>query len=165
MLFWFAGTALLAAWVVFRDPAFDHRLLIAGALVPDLLDAPFGGARAAHALVTPVAVLVAVMLATRGRRALRRSWLAVPIGMFLHLVFDGAFRETSPFWWPFTGGGLGDAPLPSVARGWWNVPLEVAGLVVLVWAWRRFGLGQAERRSYFWRTGRFLVDRPGRQVT
>lgn len=153
MLFWFAGTALAAAWFVFRDPAFDHRLLVVGALLPDLLDAPFGGARVGHALVTPVVVLVVVVLATQGRRPLRKSLLAVPIGMFLHLVFDGAWQEATPFWWPFTG-SLGDQPLPSVARGWWNVPLELVGLALCGWFVRRWGLSDPSRRATFLRTGR-----------
>jgi hypothetical protein len=161
MVLWFAGTALVSVWLVFRDPAFDHRLLIVGALAPDLLDAPFGGARVAHAIVAPVAVLTVVMLATRGRRALRRSLLALPIGMFLHLVFDGAFRDTEPFWWPFTGIAFADVPLPVVTRGWWNLALELAGAAMLVWAARRFGLADAERRRAFLRSGRLHpVDGP-----
>jgi hypothetical protein len=161
MLLWFAGTALVAVWMVFRDPAFDHRLVIVGALVPDVVDAPFGRAGVAHALITPVVVLTVVMLVTRGRRTRRRSWLAVPIGMFLHLVFDGAFREAVPFWWPFTGFSLGDVALPAVSRGWWNVALEVIGAAMLVWAWRTFGLAAADRRRAFLRTGRLVpVERP-----
>jgi hypothetical protein len=159
VLLWFAGTALAAAWLVFRDPRFDHRLLVVGALLPDVIDVPFGGARVAHALVAPVTVLTLVMLATRGRRAVRRSLLAVPIGMFLHLVFDGAFRDATPFWWPFAS--LGDAPLPAVARGWWNVPLEVVGFVLLVVFWRLWGMDDARRRSVFLRSGTVTVVSPG----
>ena len=33
MLFWFVGTAVVAVWFVFRDPAFDYRLLIVGSLL------------------------------------------------------------------------------------------------------------------------------------
>jgi len=31
---WFAVTAVAAVWFVFRDPRFDYRLLIVGAVVP-----------------------------------------------------------------------------------------------------------------------------------
>jgi hypothetical protein len=164
VLLWFAGTALLAAWFVFRDPSFDHRLLIVGALLPDLIDAPFGGARVAHALLAPVAVLVVVMLSTQGRRPLRKSLLAIPIGMLLHLVFDGAFREATPFWWPFTG-TLGSEPLPSIARGWWNVPLELVGLAILAGFWRFWGLGDPARRSRFLREGKVAVGGQGSAPT
>jgi hypothetical protein len=94
------------------------------------------------------------MLATIDRRRLRRHLLAVPIGVFIHLVLDGVFTNTKVFWWPFTGGHFSAARLPSVARGRWDVLLELAGLVILAWAWRRFGLADRARRQRFWRTGR-----------
>jgi hypothetical protein len=157
MLLWFAGTALAAVWLVFKDPAVDHRLVVLGALLPDVIDAPWGGARVAHAVVFPVALLTVVMLATRGRRHLRRSLVMLAVGVFLHLVFDGVAGDTRVFWWPFSGAALPDAPLPSVERGWINVPLEVVGLALCAWAWRRFGLSDPSRRRAFARTGR--IDR------
>ncbi len=161
MLFWFAGSSFLAVWLVFRDPSFDHRLVMLGALAPDVVDAPWGAPRVAHTFLAGVAVLTIVMLATRGRRLLRRRLLVVPIGMFLHLVFDGMWADTTTFWWPLGGLSFAGDRLPSLERGLLNVPLELAGLAVLIWAWRRFGLGDAARRSLFLRTGRLdrgLVD-------
>ena len=154
MLLWFLGASLVIAWAVFHDPAVDHRLVMVGAIAPDLFDAPTGGARVAHSLVFSVGLLVVVMVATIGRRSLRRHLLALPIGTFLHLVLDGVFTDSEVFWWPFSG-GLDSVPLPSLARGWWNVALELAGGVGLVWGWRRFGLGVPARRRRFVRTGRF----------
>lgn len=132
MLLWFVGGATAIVWLVFRDPRFDYRLLAVGALLPDAVDALLGGARVLHAVVAPVGVLLVTMLGTIGRRPLRRRLLAVPIGMFLHLVLDGVFRDTRVFWWPFTGLALPSARLPSVTRGWWDVPLELVGLVLVV---------------------------------
>lgn len=155
MLLWFAGGALVAAWLVFRDPAFDHRLLIVGALAPDVLDLPFGGARFFHTLLAGVATLAVVMLATRGRRVLRRHLLALPIGLLLHLVLDGMWARTEVFWWPAFGTSFEDTPLPVTDR-WALVPvLEVAGAAALVWGWRFFGLDDPQRRRTFLRTGRF----------
>lgn len=62
--------------------------------------------------------------------------LAVPIGMFMHLVFDGVFARTTAFWWPFTGAGFGADRLPSFDRGWWNVPLELVGALLALWVLR-----------------------------
>jgi hypothetical protein len=158
VLLWFVGTAVVAVWFVFRDPAMDLRLVVAGALLPDLVDGLlFRGAGVAHALVTPVVALTVVMLTTRGHRHQRRQLIAFAIGLFLHLVFDAAFTRTQVFWWPFSGWSLPDVPLPSVERGLWNVPLEVIGAALLVWAWRRFGLADAQRRHLMVRRGR--VDR------
>ena len=40
---WFIGTAIVTVWAVFRDPRFDYRLLVVGAVVP-LVDGFTGGA-------------------------------------------------------------------------------------------------------------------------
>ncbi|MDQ3145705.1 MAG: hypothetical protein M3R01_02015 [Actinomycetota bacterium] len=158
MLFWFAGLAFLAAWVVFRDPALDHRLIVAGALLPDLVDAPTGGVWLGHTVAGSVLLLAAVMILTRGRRGLRRQLLALPIGTLLHLVLDGAWADTDVFWWPAFGFGFGSSGVPALERGLANLPLEVVGLGVAVWAWRRFRLTEAGRRRQFLRTGRLGRD-------
>jgi hypothetical protein len=161
VLLWFFGTAFLATWVVFRDPALDHRLVLVGAILPDVLDGPTGRAGVAHSLLFSAVLMVGVVLATRGRRRLRRALVALAIGVFLHLVFDGIWANRQVFWWPLAGTDLGDAELPSVARGLANVPLELAGAAVLVWAWHRFRLAEAERRRTFLRTGRLGRDLVG----
>lgn len=153
VLFWFVGTAVLGVWAVFRDPRFDHRLLIIGVLAPDVIDGIWGGARAFHSVVTIVAVLVLVMIATAGRRPIRRRLLALPIGAFVHLIVDFAFTDTATFWWPVTGLSFDGARLPVVERGWWNVLLEVVGIVLCVVAWRRFGLADPTRRREFVQRG------------
>lgn len=158
MLLWFAGGSFLAVWLVFRDPAIDHRLVMAGALAPDVLDVVTGGPWLGHTVAASVTLLFGIMLATRGRRLLRRQLLAVPIGTFLHLVLDGAWADTTTFWWPAFGLHLGDGRIPSLERGWVNVVLEAVGLAVLVWAYRRFRLDEPERRRHFLRTGRLGRD-------
>lgn len=155
VLLWFAGLTIVAVWNVFHDPTIDHRLLVLGALLPDIVDAPFGGARAGHAVVTSIALLLVTVVSTIGRRGLRRRLLAVPIGSFLHLVLDGVFSSTRVFWWPFTGLSLPSVRLPSVQRPiGLTVAMEAAGLVALAWVWNRFGLDDADQRRHFWRTGR-----------
>ena len=159
MVLWFAGLAFVLVWAVFRDTAIDYRLVVAGALLPDIIDAPLGGARVAHSLVAGAGLLVVVMLATRGRRHLRRQLLALPIGVLSHLVLDGMWTRTGTFWWPFIGGGFEGDRLPSLAR---PVPLlvaqEIAGALALAWGWSRFRLREPERRSLFARTGRLGRD-------
>lgn len=153
---WFVGASLAAVWFVFRDPSFDVRPVVVGALVPEL-DGLFGGARVMHTLAFSLVLLFAVMMATIGRRPARKRWLGLPIGTMLHLVVDGAWAETQVFGWPLGGWGFGDAPLPYVARGWWNVPLELAGIALLVWCWRAGGLSDPARRRDVARTGRLFA--------
>lgn len=152
MFLWFIGTAVVSVWYVFRDPRFDYRLLAVGALLPDVIDLPGGQARWAHSLTAAVAALVVVMLVTAGRKPIRRLLLAVPIGMLLHLVWDGAFASTKVFWWPFTG-SWGDVRVPSLQRGWLNLAFEAAGLVLLAWIWRRCELSDPQRRTALIRHG------------
>lgn len=156
MFFWFIGTSVLAVWSVFRDPNFDYRFLIAGVLLPDMADGIWGGARGFHSVTMTVAVMFAVMLSTIGRRKWRKRLLAVPIGMFIHLIVDGAFDDTKVFWWPFTGLSFGDRPLPVVERGLVNVVLEAVGLAMCAYAYRRFELGDASRRRTLVHEGRLV---------
>jgi len=163
VILWFAGMAVVAVWVVFRDPAIDLRLVILGALAPDVVDGALAlvgavGPWPMHTLVAGAGMLMAVMLATSGRRQLRRRLLALPIGALLHLALDGAWTDTEVFWWPAFGTDVGTQVLPSVERGAVNVVLELVGALALVWAWRRFRLGEAARRHAFFRTGRVGRD-------
>lgn len=158
MVLWFAGMAFVCVWAVFKDPAIDHRLVIVGALLPDLVDVWSGGRWLAHTVLFSIVLLTLVMLGTRGHRLLRRRLLALPIGTFLHLVLDGMWTDKQVFWWPVYGSSFGDRSLPSIGRGWLDVPLELLGLLALVWAWRRFRLAEPERRRYFLRTGRLGRD-------
>lgn len=162
MLLWFVGGSFLAVWLVFRDPSFDHRLLVAGALLPDVVDlALFQGAGVAHSLVASAVLLALVVVATQGRRRLRRRLVALPIGTFLHLVLDGVWTERQVFWWPASGFSFDGVELPSLARGLADVPLELAGLAVLAWAWRRFRLDDPARRTVLVRTGQLGRDLVG----
>lgn len=151
MLIWFAVMSVVITFVVFQSPQIDYRLVALGSVLP-VLEVPFG-AGPAHSLVAPTVLLVVVMLATRGRRLVRRRWLGLPIGWYLHLVLDFAWTGTETFWWPFLGLGLGGADSFELARGWWSLLLDGVAVLVGVWAYRRFGLEDPARRSRFVRTG------------
>jgi hypothetical protein len=157
VLLWFVGTSVVTISFVFRDPRFDHRLLVVGALLPPLVDVWSGGAWVMHSLTASVALLAVVMLATVGRRPLRRTLLGLPLGTMLHLVFTGAWADPRVFWWPFAGWSFDGAPLPIVARGWWNVPLELVGALLVIWIWRRAGLASDAARRRFRTHGQLVV--------
>ena len=133
MFFWFVGTAVASVWYVFHDPKFAFRLVVAGALAPDVIEVFLGHAGPLHSVVTMVAIMAAVMLITYGRKKSRSKMLAVVIGMFLHLVFDGAFTNTKMFWWPISGFQFGDYALPVFDRGLINIPLEIIGVLLILW--------------------------------
>jgi hypothetical protein len=152
MLFWFIGTAWLAVWYVFRDPRFDYRMLGVGALLPDVLDLVINaiwGWRPFHSVTMSIAALIAVMLATYGRRPIRRRLLAIPIGMFMHLVFDAAFSTTKTFWWPLAGRGFPAAQIPSIERLPISVVLEVVGIAMVWWCAKRARLNDPAKLAQF----------------
>jgi hypothetical protein len=155
MFLWFIGTAVVSVWYVFRDPRFDYRLLAVGSVLPDVIDLPNGHARWAHSLTVSVGTLVVVMLVTVGRKSIRRLMLALPIGMLMHLVWDGAFASTKVFWWPFTG-SWGSVRVPSLQRGWLNVAFEGAGALLLAWVWGRCELSDPQRRDALIRRGQLM---------
>jgi hypothetical protein len=151
MLIWFAVMSVVLTWAVFQSPALDYRLVALGAVLP-VVEVPFG-AGPLHSLLAPTAVLAVVMLATRGRRLARRQWLGIPIGMYLHLVLDLSWTRSETFWWPALGPGFGEGRAFELDRGLWSLAMEVVAVVVGVWAYGRFGLDDADRRSRFLRTG------------
>lgn len=138
MFFWFIATAVFTVFFVFRSPAFDYRPLMVGSLIP------LASVRVLHSVVFSVAFLAVVMAATVGHRIVRRRLLGLPVGTMLHLVFTGAWTNDEAFWWPLFGWSIDDATHPVAARGWWNIPLELVGLVGCV----------AIAKRIDWRTGR-----------
>jgi hypothetical protein len=147
--------ATVAVWFVFHDPALDVRFVIAGALVPDLLDAALGGARVLHTLAASVGLLVVVMVATTGRRRLRRRLLGLPMGTLLHVALDAAWTNRTLFWWPAFGTSFRAAPLPALDRPLVVVAIqELVGLAAIAWCWRTFSLSDPAARRAFLRSGR-----------
>src|SRR4029079_11454491 len=67
VILWPAFGSMFAVWNVFQSPGLDFRLITLGALMPLLLDAPFGEQAYAHTLLSAVLVLVLTMLCTTGR--------------------------------------------------------------------------------------------------
>lgn len=157
MLIFFAGLGALGVWLVFRSPALDYRLVMAGSVLP-VADALSGGVWVLHTLVGSVALLTLVIVGTRGRRLRRRQLIGLPIGTFLHLVLDGVWARTETFWWPFFGTSF-EARLPELERSFaLFVMMELAGLAALAWCWQRFGLGAPGPRRRFLRTGQLPRD-------
>lgn len=150
MFFWFAGLTFAAVLVVFSSPALDYRLVMLGAVLP-LIEAVVGAAWILHTLLGPVLVLSVVMIATVGRRLVRRQWLGVPIGLFMHLVLDGSWATTKLFWWPFLGVDdvLGVESVPEIERSLGIVVvMELVGLGVLLWLGRRLELLGSGRQRF-----------------
>lgn len=157
MFFWFAGLSFFAVLVVFSSPALDFRLVMAGAVLPEV-ETLIGGPWLLHTLSAACVLLAFVMLATQKQRLRRRQWLGLPIGLFMHLVLDGTWANAEVFWWPFLGFSniLGSAQGIDFSR---SVPvlvaMEIVGLATLVFLVRRLDLA-GEGRQTFLSTGQVL---------
>lgn len=152
VLVWFLVAAPFMVAEIFKSPMVDYRLVALGAALP-LVEVALGHAFVLHTLLGSVLVLTVVMLATIGRRLVRRRLLGIPIGMFLHLVLDGTWSSASLFWWPAFGLSLRDEAVPVTTSLGWRVVLELVGIGLAVFAVRRYGLDQPANRSRLVRTG------------
>jgi len=151
---WFIGLSFAVIWIVFQSPAVDYRTVMVGSVVP-LVDLVVPGTRPiAHTLGAAAIAFGVVILATMGQRLRRRRWLGIPIGWFLHLGLDGTWTDAQLFWWPFLGLDDGITAPESGRSIVLIVVMEIVGLLVLIWAWRRFALSDVQARRQFWRDGR-----------
>ena len=160
MFFWFVVLSVVGVYLVFRDEQMDYRLVALGSVLPDLVDgAVRRGIGPMHSVIVAVALLFAVVMATVGRRAVRKRWLAVPIGVFAHQVLDASWAATDAFWWPVKGFRF-HGRIPFLTHGP-VVGLIEEGLALLIGValWRSFGLGNVARRSRFLSTGRLPQQR------
>jgi hypothetical protein len=153
MLLWYVGLSVAFVWNVFRSPALDYRLVMAGSVLP-LADALVGGPAVLHTLVFTVALMVVIMLCTQNHRLVRRRLISLPIGLMVGLVLDGSWTDKAVFWWPFFGWGFPGGGLPELGRGpVVLVLMELVGAAALVWCWRAFDLSDPANRQLFVRTG------------
>ncbi|MGI9598866.1 MAG: hypothetical protein ACR2QK_22065 [Acidimicrobiales bacterium] len=152
VFFWFVVMAPVLVAEIFKSPMVDYRLVALGAAIP-LVELFIGHAFVLHTLLGSVVVLTVVMLATVGRRLVRRRLLGVPIGMFFHLALDGSWNSAELFWWPAFGWSLAAEPVPETTGIGWRLLLELAGLAVAALAVRRYDLDQPANRSRLLRTG------------
>jgi membrane-bound metal-dependent hydrolase YbcI (DUF457 family) len=127
-------------------------MVMAGSVLA-LLDGVTGGPWILHTLVGSVVALAVVMVATRRRRLVRRRWLGLPIGMFVHLLLDGVWTNQHLFWWPFFGSSFGADSLPELSRFPLVVVMELVGAAGLAFGWSRCGLAHPDVRRRFLRTG------------
>lgn len=173
VVFWHVGSGLvLVRFLLGRLP--DYRWVIAGLLLPDLLDKPIGrvfwrsrfqsGRLVGHALVFPVLILALarnqIGSADRARSNLRVASLTG--GVIAHQLLDAVWREERVALWPL----LGAFPRKPVRGRWWMPFLvgigreklleEVAGMIAIGWVRRNSSLSRRGGFHEFQRTGRLF---------
>jgi inner membrane protein len=177
MILWHLGVTAAVIFLTLGRRGIDYRMVMFGALLPDLIDKPIGrvffadqfenGRIFAHTLLFSTVLLLGIQLFLRGRTA--RRWFIVPIAAVIHQVLDGMWNEPVTFFWPlfttrFPRDPVGDYWLRVLMR-----PLEepivllqeVIGLALLLYIASAYRLWERDRRTQFIRTG-YLTDRPVR---
>ncbi len=156
VFFWFISLSILTVALVFDSPNLDYRLVAFGSLLP-VSEIFFGGPWIGHTLIFPALVMMLIMLLARGKRLIQRRWLGIPIGLFAHLVLDATWTKTKVFWWPFMGtDSLGRSNFSEVERWPTNLVLEIIGVAVTFWLWRKFRFSDKTNRVAFFQTGKLV---------
>jgi hypothetical protein len=156
LLLWYVGLSIFLVATIFKSSGIDYRLVALGAMLPLLVDIPFGYRAYGYTLLFAVVLLTVVMLATIGRpRLLRRRLLCLPIGVFCGLVLSGAFLNDELFWWPFLGTSFVHRSL--LPPTWVVVLEEFVGLAVCWLLVGQYDLYLPGPRREFLRTGRLRV--------
>lgn len=172
MLFWHLGATAAITRYTFRDERMDLRLLMLGAVLPDLIDTPIGLAAfsavesvrlVGHSLLFAAAAMVLVMLATRRGRP-RKKWMPLAVGVLLHLFLDAMWADPETLWWPTLGWDFstdGHTDVAAYVSAVLSSPVmwvgEIAGLGYLGEMARRGGLAERAARVEFFETGRLNV--------
>lgn len=173
MFFWHVGMTILIFRYVFRDERVDLRFLALGAVLPDVIDKPIGTVLFAdtfrssrifaHTLVFAALVMTAVLLISR-RGPRRRQWMALGVGVLLHLVLDGMWTSAETLLWPFLGWEFPPGPedywgglLGRIFDSPWVLVQEAIGLTYLAYLWRAAELADPARRRQLVETGRITT--------
>ncbi len=160
------GIGLALAWVVsYRNrSAVDFRLVLVGAVLPDLIDKPLGAllhleARLwAHSLVFLAAlILLAIVPAWRGLK-----W--VGFGDAVHLLVDLIWQQPVVMLWPFLGLAFPRETTPQSLGSYLQVLLtdpyvqfgEIVGSVILIAVVWRYGLYRWPALRQFLEDGRLV---------
>jgi hypothetical protein len=161
------GVAAALVYVTLGRRRIDYRFILAGAVLPDLVDGALGlfffdgpsGRWIAHSIVFVIALAVGIILLLRGDR--RLAVFGVAVGWLTHLVADGMWEVPRTFLWPAFGTRFGATPAEPYSWHLVTSPIEhlstwggeLLGLAILAWFYVAFELGRDDRLRLFLRDG------------
>jgi inner membrane protein len=158
-----AKSAAERGWLMRLAGFVDIRVLLIGALLPDIIDKPIGryffqdyfsnGRIYAHT------ILFFVILASGGLllySARHRTWLlALAYGALTHLILDEMWKSPRTLFWPLYGFSFEREPVsfwPWMERLWHNVSTnpwvltpEIVGVIIVAW----LGVRLLQRKNLF----------------
>jgi inner membrane protein len=173
MLFWHLGVTAAIVYATLGRRRIDYRVVLLGALLPDLVDVPIGrfflrdryGSQHlwGHTLLLVVVLSFGVMLFLRGEAA--RRWFVLPMAALVHLGLDAMWSHPITFYWPLFGT---DFPREQLGP-WWHAlarPVEIlkelVGLGLLAYLGVGHHLQDPDHRRAFLKTGKLEGANPAR---
>jgi inner membrane protein len=173
MLFWHLGVTCVVVFFALGARRIDYRVVMLGAILPDLIDKPLGriffeerfhtSRLFGHTLLFVTVLLLSIQIFLRGKTA--RRWFVLPIAALIHLVLDGMWSDPITLFWPL----FSTTFPPDLVDNYWvevllrplDHPLEMlgelVGLGILYYMYRAFGLQDRSRRREFFREGRLFA--------
>lgn len=138
-------------WFVSLSKYIDVRILMVGAMLPDIIDKPVGmflfsntfhnGRIFSHTLVFLLLLTVVGLILFKTKR---QVWmLTLAAGTFTHLILDGMWGIPGTFFWPFLGWKFATINLEGIIgnmfKGIVSSPViftsEAIGLGIIIWYW------------------------------
>lgn len=177
MILWHLGVTAAVVFLTLGRRRIDYRVVLAGSLLPDLIDKPIGrifleeefqNSRIfGHTFLLAILLLLIVQIFLRGESA--RRWFVLPIAVVLHLALDGMWGQPVTLFWPLLGAEFPKIP---VENYWLEVLLrplehpvegvkELVGTTCLVYLGWAFELHRRGPRAVFLRTGALPSSRGG----
>lgn len=166
MYLWHLGLAALIVYVTLGRRRIDYRFVLAGAVLPDIVDTPLSavfdwaaGRGIAHTLVLTGVLFAVVVVGFSGRA--RLAWFGLPVGVLTHLAADGMWASPRTFFWPAFGTRFDVVPREPYSLSLLTHPLshwttwagELIGLAILLWFYVAFSLGRHGRLRLFFSDG------------
>jgi len=170
VLFWHLGATAAIVFATLGRRRIDYRVVLLGAILPDLIDKPIGriffedrfqtSRLFGHTFLFVVVSLLSIQLILRGESA--RRWFILPIGCLLHLVLDGLWSDPVTLFWPLFGSTFPPHPtqdywlevLRRPLEHPWVLVQEMFGLGVLLYIAWAYGLFDRSRLGAFVRSGK-----------
>lgn len=159
----------MVVFVTLGRRSIDYRVVMLGAIMPDLIDKPIGriffedefqsSRLFGHTLLFALVLVLAIQFTLRGGVA--RRWFVLPIACLIHLALDGMWGEPITLFWPLFGTKFPAVPadnywlevLRNLVRNPIRLIQEIAGLTMLLYVGYAYGLNQKERFKAFVKTG------------